>query len=138
MNKKLSPMGYAIAFILLVAFIMLVSSPVLIKNYKNTIQTSPDTPPIPADTYTPNDRGRDFNSADKASGSNDIAELERRLNDRLDEIERSGSNRNHYENSISDKYICSIEGGLNEDGVVVPIDPNNPPAKFVFACEYRQ
>ena len=144
MKKKLSPLGYAIIFVLLVAVIMLVSSPALMKNYKQSNKDinypnpkqsvqkeSVYVPPMPEDKFNP--ANNDSYNSDRES----VLDLERRLNDRINEIESKAQSRD-YGQSISDKYICSIEGGLNEEGVVVPIDPDNPPAKFVFACEYRR
>ena len=135
MNKKLSPIGYAIVFVLLLAVIMLVSSPVIFENYKGEPGSNSKSQSEKTKQYAPeqNDRNYRFSGGDR---DDEISDLERRLNDRLDAIERSNGN-SRYENTVTDKYICSIEGGLDESGVVVPIDPNNPPAKFVFACEYR-
>ncbi len=148
MNNRLSPMGYAIVFVLLVAFIMIISSPSIIRSYSKKEgvpnnnkqeQTKNYDPEINRNypNYDDGMRASDSSRDDDSSREDELAELERRLNSRLEIIERNNSSP-RYDNSISDKYICSIEGGLNENGVIVPIDPNNPPAKFVFACEYRQ
>lgn len=134
MKPKFSPVGYAIILILFVAFVMIFSSPMVVRNYKDANSSNSET------TYTSQTKLPEVNEYNESDKKNDnyIAEVERRLNDRLDDIERRTSQNQIYGPQISDKYICSIEGGLDEDGVVVPINPDNPPAKFVFACEYRR
>jgi len=135
MKSKFSPISYAIIFVLFAAFVMIFSSPMIVRNYKDA------TPNRSESAYTNSVQKSDEISQSRYIEGNedtDIVELERRFNRRLDDIERRTNQNQIYSKQISDKYICSIEGGLNEDGVVVPIDPENPPAKFVFACEYRR
>ena len=56
----------------------------------------------------------------------------------LDNIERNGSQTNYNSNdSISNKYVCTIEGNVDENGVVVQVNSSNNYSKFVFVCEYR-
>lgn len=121
MDKKgLSPVGYGIVAILIIAFVMIISTPLIIEQNKDH-------------TVSQNEKKHIEDVADSQNYSSDrISELEDRLNNRISNIE------NKIQNYSTDKYICSIEGGLNEDGIVVPIDPSNPPAKFVFSCEYRK
>ncbi len=102
--NAMSPIGYAIVTIIIIGFGMIISAPMLISN-KN------EETPSQSPSYN--------------QSNDNIEEVERRLNARIDEIS-------------NDKYICTIEGGLNDDGIVVPIDSNNPPAKFVFVCEYKK
>lgn len=117
-KSAMSPMGYAIATIILVGVGMIISAPMIIE------KNSGGTHPQPNQEY----ENREYSS----SNDYEIREMERRLNARIDSLESNGGR------TYSDKYICSIEGGLDDGGVVVPIDPNNPPAKFVFSCEYKK
>jgi len=115
MNKKygMSPIGYAIVTVILVGLGMIISAPMLNEKLNTGKTTGDDMVERPSRSYS----------------NDELAELENRLNAKINAIS---------EKSYSDKYICSIEGGLNDDGVVVPINPSNPPAKFVFSCEYKK
>ena len=53
------------------------------------------------------------------------------------------NNAHNSNSSVSDRYVCSIEGYLNENNDVVPIDNQTTSQdisnkKFVFVCEYKQ
>lgn len=136
-RKALSAMGYAIMVVILIAIGMIVSAPFIIEQNqpeqsartKHEDRTSEEREEIEEINPVINSElgNKDFVSREE------INNIENRINLRIESIER-----NFRRGNLSDKYICSIEGGLNEAGIVVPIDPNNPPAKFVFACEYRR
>ena len=141
MNKKtaMSPMGYAIVTVILIAIGMIITAPMIIENQnkdnheqnynKNKIERKIEEE-ISQEDY---DRSESRNSYYEDA----LRELENRLNNKIENL-----SRNTEKNSkivVSDKYICSIEGGYDEQsGVVVPINPENPPAKFVFVCEYKK
>lgn len=129
MKRKyaLSPIGYAIVTIIIIAIGMIVSAPYIIE--QNHSKEEPSEPQNNEINYK-----RDYNRDENMSNTDVMYEMERRINDRLETLERKQSDKK----IISDKYVCSIEGGISEDGVVIPIDPQNPPAKFVFACEYKK
>lgn len=120
MNKKsaMSAMGYAIVSVIILGLIMIISAPMLVTNVKEE-----EKPSEPVKEY-----------------QNDYSELrtlEERLTSRIDDLERRQVN-NQGQNTVTDKYICSIEGKLNENGDVVPLDGSDSGEKIVFVCEYRR
>ena len=115
-KNAMSAIGYAIVTVILIAFGMIISAPMITEKYQSNNRAVEKT----------------YNNNSNYNNNYDVRSLEDRINSLSSRIDSLSSK------SVSDKYVCSIEGGLNEDGVVVPIDPNNPPAKFIFSCEYRK
>ena len=64
------------------------------------------------------------------------------MNSRLNLIEsRQSKTSTMPQQSTSDKYVCEIEGNVDADGNVTPIDNMSMnevrKRKIVFVCEYR-
>lgn len=119
MNKKLamSTIGYAIILVIILGVVMIISAPMLADKYKTENKPKPfEQPEISHSDYS------------------ELRELENRLSTRIDELERHQS----YTNDNSYKYICKIEGNLDDSGIVVPFDNSNPDGKIVFVCEYKK
>ena len=57
----------------------------------------------------------------------ELQELESRLSSRISRLERNQT----------DKYVCTIEGNLDDEGNIVPVDSVNASEKFIFVCEYK-
>lgn len=123
MNKKsaMSAMGYAIISIIILGVVMIISAPMLVNNVKEDKSQS------------------DFKSFEREEISNDnaeVRELENRLTARIDDLERRQANAQR--DNLRDKYVCTIEGNLDENGNIVPTDSLYKTEKFVFVCEYRR
>lgn len=125
MNKKsaMSAMGYAIVSVIILGLIMIISAPMLVTNVKEEEKTSE---PV-----------TEYNKEPEQNDYSELRMLEERLTSRIDDLERSQAN-NQGQNTVTDKYICSIEGKLNENGDVVPLDGSDSGEKIVFVCEYRR
>lgn len=120
MNKKsaMSAMGYAIVSVIILGIVMIVSAPMLVNNVKE------EKPQEPQMNY----------EKEETSSYSELRSIEERLSSRIDNLERRQSDAN----VVTDKYVCSIEGKLDENGEVVPVDSPNRFDKFVFVCEYRR
>ncbi len=167
MNKKLamSALGYAIVLVIILGVVMIISAPMLADKYK-TNQLNTDDGDVISENNSNSETRRSYrrnrssssvpvgeSSADdsySAGTSNmvDIASEIRRIEDRMENRIRSVE-RNQQElmqrnannaSSVSNKYVCSIEGTLDADNNVIPIDSSSDlkSQKFVFVCEYRQ
>ena len=75
----------------------------------------------------------------------EIRNLEERLTMRISDLEQKQANNDRMqsqESDVTDKYVCSIEGLLAENGDVVPLNDshieNTTAKKFVFVCEYKK
>lgn len=114
--NAMSPIGYLIVVVVLLAFCMIISAPFLLEDSKEN--SAKDVNPEFL-------RGREYT----ASNSNNSG-LEQRVNDLENQI-------NLIKNASSDKYVCVIEGKLDDNGNVVSVDKVTNNKKFVFVCEYR-
>lgn len=117
MDKKfaLSNIGYAIVSVIVLGIIMIISAPMLVRDVK---VEKPEEQPV-----------QNFENSDYS----EIRAVEERLTNRIEDLERRQSSAQR----ASDKYICSMEGKLDENGEVVPADMPGSSEKFVFVCEYR-
>lgn len=62
----------------------------------------------------------------------EINRIERQLSDRISNLEQKRQ-------KPSNKYVCTIEGKLDDSGIVVPISTSDDISKkFVFVCEYTE
>lgn len=122
MKKKsaMSALGYAICIIIIAGIGMIISAPMMANKYKEDRGLKED---IPQENYTPAGFSQDVLSQ--------MQNAEARINSRIDSIESRLAN-----SSVSNKYVCTISGNLDENGVIVPLD--STAKKFVFVCEYRQ
>ncbi len=162
MNRKyaMSTTGYAIILVIILGIIMIISAPMLAdksggkissnrEKYDNNRAFDPNISVKDRDLYY-----EGASSPVKGNPDNNYVDLMAKFKNIEDQFayrissleERQNvleSNLNSGENSpVSDKYICTIEGSLDEEGNVVPINPSNDEdlkeQKFVFVCEYRQ
>lgn len=122
MNKKfaMSTMGYAIVLVIILGVVMIISAPMLADKYKKVDKktNSPIVEPSVTSHYE----------------YSELREIENRLSSRIDDIERRQNSVDT--NSYTNKYVCKIEGNLDDSGIVVPFD--NPDGKIVFVCEYKK
>lgn len=117
--SAMSPIGYAIIFVIILAVAMIASAPMLVNNVKN------EKVPEPAKTYEEKDN------------SSELRRIEEYLSSRIDNLERRQENQRNQD-TVSDKFICSIEGTLDNDGNVVPTTNIDKYDKIVFVCEYKR
>lgn len=163
MSKKfaMSAVGYAIVMVIVLGVVMIISAPMMADKYKNK-NANPDTgnnnynqvsgvhpvsSPVPSSSV-PSSNG-DYNMSEQnyADISSELRHMEQRFESRINDIERNQqeimNNAHNSNSSVSDRYVCSIEGYLNENNDVVPIDNQTTSQdisnkKFVFVCEYKQ
>lgn len=159
-NFGMSNLGYAIMLVIIIAIVMILSTPMIINNTKNknisdNIEKQDDSSiysnekKYEQDTYSEDKYNKDDFSKNYSNSSmnvsEDILDLERRLNSRVDNIEqRQNELKRNLENKsdVKDAYICSIEGFLDSDNNVVPVDSPQASSdlksqKFVFVCQYK-
>ena len=110
---------------------MIISAPMMVEKYNGNNNSEKSSY---SQKYEEDYSRRDYDNHGSNGTYDEIKALENRLNSRIDSLSQ---NMNNSGTTISNKYICTIEGGLDVNGIVVPINTSNPPAKFVFACEYR-
>lgn len=162
MQKRyaMSNMGYAIVFVIVLGIIMIISTPMIIDNYKvenkDKRQNVYENPNNAQEQLREKRYGDDSysNDNDMINLTNKVSNMERRFDSRLralemhqDELlENSNSARERVKNpqeDVSDKFVCSIEGNLDSDGNLIPIDSKssaqiNRREKIVFVCDYKE
>lgn len=121
MNKKhraMSPMGYVIALIIFIGIAMIISAPFIVDSSNNN--------------------GKELEDINKnyERSFNNLADFETRINNKIENIENK-LNSIQETTSKSNKYTCTIEGKVDENGNIVPIDNISRNKKFVFVCEYN-
>lgn len=142
-NKGLSTIGYAIVLVIILAVVMIISAPMMADKYKGDKEKQ----------QTQKDAMQNRQSS-RQSRSDDIMlfvheemrNIESRLSSRIDTLEmrqselNSSGSESNYNQEISDRYVCEIEGIKNEFGNTVPItdDTDITAQKIVFVCEYRR
>jgi peptidoglycan hydrolase CwlO-like protein len=133
MNKKngLSIMGYGIVFVIILGVVMIISAPMFLNSNTKSQKDS--------------DSMQDNSEKEYSSQENNFDDLRMMLEqltsrvDNLEQVANSRNNNNNNNSNVSNKYVCTIEGTLNENGDVVPIDSNDTRSgKIVFVCEYRR
>ena len=120
-NKSFSamtPMGYVIALVIFIGIGMIISAPFIVDSSGNNGKE-------------PEDINRNYERS-----FNNLADFETRINSRIENIENR-LNSVQKNNSKSNKYTCTIEGKVDENGNIVPIDNVSGNKKFVFVCEYN-
>lgn len=148
MSKKraMSTMGYAIVLVIILGVVMIISAPMMIDKYKkgnnsqydNYVQGSEDQ-----SKYLPNNRVENQENTRENSDElfNQLRIMEDRINTRLEYLESRQNQNSGSSQSSSDKYVCEIEGNVDADGNVTPIDNMSMnevrKRKIVFVCEYR-
>lgn len=121
MNKKLnamSPMGYVIALIIFIGIAMIISAPFIVDSSEN------------------NNKEIENINRNYERSFNNFSDLEANINRRLDNIENRLNSIQKTETN-SNKYTCTIEGTVDENGNIVPIENVSGNKKFVFVCEYN-
>lgn len=148
MSKKraMSTMGYAIVLVIILGVVMIISAPMMIDKYKkgnnsqydNYVQSSEDQ-----SKYLPNNRVENQENTRENSDElfNQLRIMEDRINTKLEYLESRQNQKSDSSQSSSDKYVCEIEGNVDADGNVTPIDNMSMnevrKRKIVFVCEYR-
>ena len=154
MGKKyaMSALGYAIVLVIILGVVMIISAPMMADKFKNKEHNNQQDS-ISDDTRSSSERDEYYDSSssrpvkDDRGGSdylfNVVRNIERRINDRIDNLElrqREMQNKQTNSASVSNKYVCTIEGSLDANNNVVPLDAQNSAdiksQKFVFVCEY--
>jgi hypothetical protein len=129
MNKyfAISTIGYAIIIVIVLAIAMIISTPMLFNDLnKKDKDENPIQNPISNQIQSPVQN--QFQGEDNTK----IQEVEERLSSRINELEQVVSSKD-----ARNKYICTMEGNLDENGIVVPLDSSSD-RKIVFVCEYRK
>lgn len=124
MGKRfaMSVVGYAIVTVIILGIVMIASAPMLINNTKEKKASEPVQQSREERMFSEN--------------YSDLRRVEEYLSSRIDELERRQSNNNES-NTVRDKYVCTIEGTLDDDGNVIPREIFEQTDKIVFVCEYR-
>ena len=145
MNRKkaMTTMGYAIVSVIVLGIIMIISAPMIINGNKNKNN---------ADSQEYQEDRRDYDKYSSDDRSVDVVaemqNIESRLNSRINDIEARQNNQsqqnysNNNNSNVTNKYVCSMEGTLDSDNNVIPLNSQQPSSslqnqKIVFVCEYR-
>ncbi len=141
-RKALSTMGYAIVLVIILGIVMIISAPMMMNNIKkgkNFDQNDNYSSRRDRDDRENFDEQKDYRPSDDVSMQ--LRMIEERMNARLDSMEARQVQRPTSTQSVSDKYVCEIEGNVDADGNVTPIDNMSmdevKKRKIVFVCEYR-
>lgn len=163
-NFGMSNLGYAIILVIIVAIVMIISAPMIVNSNKNkdvnsnNISDNKDMSNYDKDKLDnsgndnnmPEDRrnNNENSNMDEVATTSSLRDLEQRLNSRIDSVElRLNDFINNMQSqtkssNTSENYVCSIEGRLDANNNVVPIDtPQNSvdvkSQKLVFVCQYK-
>ena len=153
-------MGNEIISVIVLGVIMIISTPMIIDSYKvgnkNNPQNSSDYQNR-EERHAPD--SEDYNNSvgnvterDVLDLSNRIRRLETEFNIRIRELEsnqREAISNNSSEQTqsskgeISDKFVCTIEGNLDAEGNLIPLDSksvmkSDKKQKIVFVCDYKE
>lgn len=160
-RNAMSNMGYAIISVIVLGVIMIISTPMIIDSYKvgnkdNSQNPSEESQNI--DERRVRDR-EDYNNSignvterDILDMSNKIRRIESDFDLRIRELERNqrealGNNSSGQtqgsEREMSDKFVCTIEGNLDAEGNIIPLDSKSVmqsgrKQKIVFVCDYKE
>lgn len=115
----MSGLGYAIVVFIMLGVAMIVSAPFMLNKIENN--------PKQNNVRNRIEYKRDF---EQPNVMEELERIERQLSVRISNLEQGRK-------TVSDKYVCSIEGQLDDNGIVIPIS-TSPESykKFVFVCEY--
>lgn len=155
-RKALSTMGFAIIFVIILGVVMIISAPMMADKYKD--KTPSQTPNNVENNRYEERRSAEENVEPNMSVPDNISSDEYRLKDMENRImsqidykirEEVRNNIPQTNSSVSDKYVCTIEGYLDNNGTVVPLNSGytqdradqakvSDDKKFVFVCQYRR
>lgn len=149
-NKKaMSTIGYAIICVIILGIIMIISAPMIIDSNKNKNKNNPNNPPNQEESSDYEPYSSDNSNINVVE---EMQNIESRLNSRISDIEARQNNQpqqnysNNYSSNnnseITNKYICTMEGTLDKDNNVIPLNSQQPSTslqnqKIVFVCEFR-
>lgn len=163
-NFGMSNLGYAIILVIIVGIVMIISAPMIVNSNKNkdvnsnNISDNKDMSNYDKDKLDnsgndnniPEDRrnNNENSNMDEVATISSMRDLEQRVNSRIDGVEiRLNDFINNMQSqtkpaNTSENYVCSIEGRLDANNNVVPIDtPQNSvdvkSQKLVFVCQYK-
>lgn len=153
-KSAMSTMGYAIVLVIILGVVMIISAPMLMNKYKGDKNSANNDKNYNEERYSDGsdsrqdyDKERDMEryNNDNNINSTEVVEqlrlLEDRMNSRMNNLEAKQSQRPSGQ-IASDRYVCSIEGNVDNDGNVTPIDGMNledvKRKKIVFVCEYNR
>lgn len=134
MERKtaMSAIGYAICTVIILGIVMIVSAPMMVDKYnadKNSQTNHNPNPPV---------RDQMYNNVNNSDNFYSLQETLNQVSSRLDNLERNQTSQvNQPVPQEINRYICSMEGYLDRNGEVVPIDNPNRTEKIVFVCDYR-
>lgn len=161
--KKLlgmSNLGYVIILLLIIAIGMIISTPMIINNTMSKAKNSDKDEQQENMVYS-NDKNEndyennepeymdDHNSGKDNNSQNydtsEVRDLEQRLNSRIASLENRQDefiDNLQSKTDITNKYVCYIDGYLDSENNVVPIEHQKAVAdlksqKFVFICQYK-
>lgn len=145
-KRAMSNLGYAIVLVIILGIVMIVSAPMLVNKQKAKFSS-------PNNNYQGN---IDYSESSAVSGANysennensstsfdELRAFEDRINSRLNDIEiRQQQNQSSNSKTISNKYVCSIEGMVDANNNVISVEGQSSEdlkkQKIVFVCEYRE
>ena len=142
----MSAIGYAIICVIILGIIMIISAPMIIDSNKN--KNNPNNKPNQEESHDYEPYSSDNNNINVVE---EMQNIESRLNSRISDLEARQNSQpqqnysNNYSNNnseITNKYICSMEGTLDKDNNVIPLNSQQPSTslqnqKIVFVCEYK-
>lgn len=122
MSRKsaISTVGYAIVSVIVFGVVMIISAPMFVNNIKGEKTKSK----------------RNLYELQVPEALSRLNELETRLSERIDNLEQRQQDLSQQSNAAN-RYVCTIEGSVDETGNLVPIDSPNKTEKIVFVCEYK-
>lgn len=163
-NFGMSNLGYAIILVIIVGIVMIISAPMIVNSNKNKdvnsnnildnkdmsnydkdkLDNSGNDNNIPEDRRNNNENS----NMDEVATTSSMRDLEQRVNSRIDGVEiRLNDFINNMQSqtkpaNTSENYVCSIEGRLDANNNVVPIDNQQSSVdvksqKLVFVCQYK-
>lgn len=158
-RNAMSNMGYAIISVIVLGVIMIISTPMIIDSYKVGNKDNPQNPSDYQNREERHVRGRDDYNSDINVTERDMFDLTEKIRNievefegRISELERNqremaGNNSSKQsqssEKEISDKFVCTIEGNLDAEGNLIPLDSksvmkSDKKQKIVFVCDYKE
>lgn len=158
-RNAMSNMGYAIISVIVLGVIMIISTPMIIDSYKVGNKDNSQNPSDYQNREERHVRGRDDYNSDINVTERDMFDLTEKIRNievefegRISELERNqremaGNNSSKQsqssEKEISDKFVCTIEGNLDAEGNLIPLDSksvmkSDKKQKIVFVCDYKE
>lgn len=134
-RSALSPIGIALAIVMLLGVLMIISAPVIVENSKKSQEEAQVPPPA----Y--NEGNVRYNNEENMNDR--ISEYEaqvRYLESRISDLEAVQQQRQNSEGRNSKRYNCTLESALDADGETIQLNRenyNNPSTQYVFVCSKK-